>query len=179
MSEPWLRIEDGLWMKSPQLQGVSLGQEEWQWLWKENARPKTKHLLWRICKGCLPTRLRLQERCVSCPLICPTCEHCNEDDLHALFHCNDSLVARQTAVQLTRNSSTAHRSHQQQFATQWLKPRQGWHKCNVDAAFHSRMVYTRSYRKVCDGRNLMGTRKLLYNRGRSNCFADSYEGGDA
>ncbi|PNX60349.1 hypothetical protein L195_g060140 [Trifolium pratense] len=35
---------------------------EWKWLWKIQAPPKAKHLLWRICKGCLPTRTRLKER---------------------------------------------------------------------------------------------------------------------
>jgi hypothetical protein len=46
-------------------------QDDWQSLWKIHAPPKAKHLLWRICKDCLPTRKRLQERCVSCPLHCP------------------------------------------------------------------------------------------------------------
>jgi hypothetical protein len=36
------------------------GNEDWKWLWKIHAPPKTKHLLWRICKGILPTRSRLQ-----------------------------------------------------------------------------------------------------------------------
>ncbi|PNX78298.1 ribonuclease H [Trifolium pratense] len=58
MSDPWLRKEDGLWMNSPQDQG----QEGWKHLWKVQAPPKTKHLLWRVCKDCLPTRERLHER---------------------------------------------------------------------------------------------------------------------
>jgi hypothetical protein len=36
--------------------------------------------LWRICKGCLPTRTRLQERYVQCPVNCPLCESEDEDD---------------------------------------------------------------------------------------------------
>jgi hypothetical protein len=36
--------------------------EAWQCLWKIKAPPKAKHLLWRICKGCLPTRMRLITR---------------------------------------------------------------------------------------------------------------------
>ncbi|CAJ2653028.1 unnamed protein product [Trifolium pratense] len=72
-------------------------QENWQYLWKIHAPPKAKHLLWRICKGCLPTRTRLQERRVTCPLLCPLCEQSNEDDWHILFNCNDSLQARQAA----------------------------------------------------------------------------------
>ncbi|WJX62055.1 hypothetical protein P8452_47092 [Trifolium repens] len=46
MDEPWLRGDDNLWMQSPQNQ----------------TPPKTKHLLWRVCRGCLPTRVRLRGR---------------------------------------------------------------------------------------------------------------------
>jgi hypothetical protein len=44
---------------------------QWQWnnIWKIQAPSKAKHLLWRICKGCIPTQSRLQDRCVQCPLI--------------------------------------------------------------------------------------------------------------
>ncbi|CAJ2656055.1 unnamed protein product [Trifolium pratense] len=35
---------------------------EWSSLWRISAPPKTKHLLWRICRGCLPSRVRLKER---------------------------------------------------------------------------------------------------------------------
>ncbi|PNX94194.1 cytochrome p450 [Trifolium pratense] len=35
-------------------------QEDWNCLWKIHAPSKAKNLLWRICKGCLPTRTRLQ-----------------------------------------------------------------------------------------------------------------------
>jgi hypothetical protein len=58
MSDPWLKKEDGLWMNSPQEQG----QEGWKHLWKVQSSPKTKYLLWRVCKDCLPTRERLHER---------------------------------------------------------------------------------------------------------------------
>ncbi|GAU28498.1 hypothetical protein TSUD_295010 [Trifolium subterraneum] len=148
MGEPWLRVEDGSWVASPQSQGVynlSLKQlmvpnskqwnvekintlfseidartilavpllpmveegtliwkeesngiylvrsgyrklmkerhsndrtrvgEAWGALWKVQAPPKTKHLLWRICKECLPTRTRLSNRYVQCPIDCPLC----------------------------------------------------------------------------------------------------------
>ncbi|XP_045802361.1 uncharacterized protein LOC123895940 [Trifolium pratense] len=35
---------------------------DWGALWRSRAPPKTKHLLWRVCRDCLPTRLRLRER---------------------------------------------------------------------------------------------------------------------
>jgi hypothetical protein len=47
--------------------------EDWNSLWRICAPPKTKHLLWRICRGCLPTRSRLKERYVPCPSECPFC----------------------------------------------------------------------------------------------------------
>jgi ribonuclease HI len=54
-------------------------------------------LLWRICRGCLPTRLRLQEKHVPCPLSCPLCNQAFEDDWHVIFSCNVTAQARQAA----------------------------------------------------------------------------------
>jgi ribonuclease HI len=72
-------------------------REEWKYLWNIRAPPKAKHLLWRICKGCLPTRMRLQEKRVPCPLLCPFCNQENEDDWHVLFDCEASIHARNSA----------------------------------------------------------------------------------
>jgi hypothetical protein len=72
----------------------NFNEEGWSSLWKIRAPPKAKHLLWRICKNCLPTRSRLQEKCVPCPLDCPLCEFNNEDDWHFLVSCNVSTEAR-------------------------------------------------------------------------------------
>jgi ribonuclease HI len=69
------------------------GNEEWKWIWKIQAPPKTKHLLWRICKGCLPTRIRLQQRHVQCPVSYPLCDSEEEDDWHVLFGCESSRLA--------------------------------------------------------------------------------------
>ncbi|MCH94197.1 ribonuclease H protein, partial [Trifolium medium] len=76
---------------------VVVQQCGWERLWKIHAPPKAKHLLWRICKGCLPTRTRLQERRVLCPLSCPLCVQSNEDDWHIFFECNDSVQATAAA----------------------------------------------------------------------------------
>jgi hypothetical protein len=54
--------------------------EDWHSLWKIRAPPKAKHLIWRMCKDCLPTRSRLHNRGVPCPLSCPLCDHNIEDD---------------------------------------------------------------------------------------------------
>jgi hypothetical protein len=63
---------------------------DWNSIWKVAAPPKTKHLLWRICRGCLPTRSRLKERYVPCPIECPFCANNIEDDWHILFGCRES-----------------------------------------------------------------------------------------
>jgi hypothetical protein len=55
-------------------------QEDWHSLWTIHAPPKAKHLLWRICKECLPTHLRLQEKHVPCSVLCPLCNQEVEDD---------------------------------------------------------------------------------------------------
>jgi ribonuclease HI len=78
----------------PTIEAVTrLGKEDWSWVWKIQAPPKTKHLLWRICKGCLPTRTRLRERHVQCPVICPLCELEEEDDWHIIYGCENSKNA--------------------------------------------------------------------------------------
>jgi hypothetical protein len=65
-------------------------QEDCNSLWRICAPPKTKHLLWRVCRGCLPTRSRLKERYVPCSNECPFCLNHDEDDWHTLFGCNKS-----------------------------------------------------------------------------------------
>ncbi|PNX75482.1 hypothetical protein L195_g031419 [Trifolium pratense] len=73
------------WFCSKHLYGVDVSSQhsDWKSLWKIHAPPKAKHLLWRICKGCLSTRIQLQES--------------NEDDWHILFDCIDNIHARQAA----------------------------------------------------------------------------------
>jgi ribonuclease HI len=72
-------------------------QVGWNYLWKIHAPPKTKHLLWRICKNCLPTRSRLQEKCVECPMECPLCDGDIEDDWHLIVTCPSTVEARRSA----------------------------------------------------------------------------------
>jgi ribonuclease HI len=188
MSDPWLREKDGVWVQSPQAQGVytitvnelmlpnirawdknkimslfpmdvvnrivdiplidvieedkliwvdsvngqysvksgynmlinvlgrkdsMFSEDEWTSLWKIHAPPKAKHLLWRICKNCLPTRSRLQGKCVPCQSNCPLCDSNIEDDWHFLVSCTVSTEARTAAglvdifTNRSRNISTA------------------------------------------------------------------------
>jgi hypothetical protein len=63
---------------------------DWKRLWRISAPPKTKHLLWRVCRCCLPVRVRLHLRHVPCPTLCPLCLNDDEDDWHAFFYCVES-----------------------------------------------------------------------------------------
>ncbi|GAU26476.1 hypothetical protein TSUD_294450 [Trifolium subterraneum] len=59
----------------------------WNGIWKAQAPHKARHLLWRLCRGCLPTRYRLLERRVECILNCPVCDEEIEDEIHIFFRC--------------------------------------------------------------------------------------------
>jgi hypothetical protein len=50
-------------------------------LWRICALPKAKHLLWRMCRGCLSSRVQLRERFMNCP----SCLKVVEDDWHIFF----------------------------------------------------------------------------------------------
>ncbi|GAU30435.1 hypothetical protein TSUD_392480 [Trifolium subterraneum] len=142
MGEPWLRVEDGGWVASPQNQEseanmilavpllhlVERDRVVWNEegdeiysvrsgyqkllkernsssrprkgeargvLWIVQAPPKAKHLLWRICKECLPTRTRFRNRYVQCPIECPFCLVVPEEEW-----LEDKQVARKMATLL-------------------------------------------------------------------------------
>jgi hypothetical protein len=63
---------------------------DWNSVWKIRAPPRAKHLLWRICRDCLPTRFRLRQHYVQCPSICQLCQDEEEDTWHVLFGCIES-----------------------------------------------------------------------------------------
>jgi len=49
--------------------------------------PKVKNLIWRICRGCLPTRIRLLDKGVTCLTNCASCASDYEDFTHVFFSC--------------------------------------------------------------------------------------------
>jgi ribonuclease HI len=69
----------------------------WKSIWRLKLPPKVKHLLWRMCRGCLPTRVRLQDKGVSCPTQCASCDSNFEDLNHLLFECPFSIQVWQSA----------------------------------------------------------------------------------
>jgi hypothetical protein len=42
-------------------------------------RPANWRNIWRMCRGCLPNRVRLQDKGVACPMNCASCSHAYED----------------------------------------------------------------------------------------------------
>ncbi|PNX82644.1 replication protein A 70 kDa DNA-binding subunit [Trifolium pratense] len=58
---------------------------------------KAQYLLWRLCRGCLPTRANLYQRRVNCDVHCPICEYAAEDDLHVFFDCSATRECWQAA----------------------------------------------------------------------------------
>lgn len=60
---------------------------DWGSLWKIIAPPRNKHLLWRICRGYLPMRIRLRQHFVQCPNNYQLCVGNEEDDNHVFFKC--------------------------------------------------------------------------------------------
>jgi len=58
--------------------------------------PKVKNLVWRICRDCFPTRVKLRSSGVNCPSECVRCEDPHEDSYHILFHCPTTVDIWQT-----------------------------------------------------------------------------------
>ncbi|CAJ2652404.1 unnamed protein product [Trifolium pratense] len=65
----------------------------WSGIWRLKVPPKVKNLLWRICRGCFPTRARLRDNGIQCPSNCVVCDDNYEDTGHILFDCPLSIRA--------------------------------------------------------------------------------------
>ncbi|CAJ2655005.1 unnamed protein product [Trifolium pratense] len=65
----------------------------WSGIWRLKVPPKVKNLLWRICRGCFPTRARLRDKGIQCPSNCVVCDDNYEDTGHILFDCPLSIRA--------------------------------------------------------------------------------------
>jgi hypothetical protein len=71
----WNEERDGLYsvrsdyrklMEEKKLRRGPREEKQWGKIWKIKTPPKAKHLLWRICKDCLPTRIRLRNHFIQC-----------------------------------------------------------------------------------------------------------------
>jgi hypothetical protein len=53
---------------------------EWRRIWELKIPQKMKVFLWRVARGCLPTRERLQQKGVNCTNNCEHCQHNFENE---------------------------------------------------------------------------------------------------
>jgi hypothetical protein len=52
---------------------------------KAYASHKARYLLWRLCRGCLPTQYRMLQRRVECMLNFSVCDEETDDNLHVSY----------------------------------------------------------------------------------------------
>jgi hypothetical protein len=67
----------------------------WNCIWSLKLPSKVKNFLWRACRNCLPTRIRLQSKGVQCTDRCAVCDDFGEDSTHLFFMCNKSMICWQ------------------------------------------------------------------------------------
>lgn len=63
----------------------------WNSIWNLKLPPKVKNFMWRACRNCLPTRVKLQSRGVQCPMDCAVYAGPYEDSSHLFFDCGKSI----------------------------------------------------------------------------------------
>ncbi|CAJ2633122.1 unnamed protein product [Trifolium pratense] len=60
--------------------------KNWRQPWTVKAPPKARHVLWRVCRDCIPTLVRLLQCHVDCTPYCLLSNEHMEDDLPCLFY---------------------------------------------------------------------------------------------
>jgi len=61
-------------------------------MWKMHIPQRIKVFLWRVLRGVLPTRMRLQDKGVQCTDSCPFCETNYENDWHVFIGCDEAKI---------------------------------------------------------------------------------------
>nr|KYP48093.1 Transposon TX1 uncharacterized [Cajanus cajan] len=59
----------------------------WKQLWSLKVPNTMKIFLWRIARGCLPSRMNLQQRGIPCTSLCAHCSLNQENEWHIFFGC--------------------------------------------------------------------------------------------
>lgn len=59
-------------------------------VWRLKVPPKVTNFIWRVCRNCLTTRMRLRDKGVNCPWNCALCDSNDEDSLNLFFKCPNS-----------------------------------------------------------------------------------------
>ncbi|CAJ2647159.1 unnamed protein product [Trifolium pratense] len=70
----------------------------WNLVWNIEAPPKVKNLVWRVCRKCFPTRVRLRDKGVDCTQICALCVANNNDAPTIIFQILQQLSKDDSAV---------------------------------------------------------------------------------
>lgn len=60
----------------------------WGKIWKLSLPHKIKVFLWRVCGNTIPVRIRLHNRGVNVPTVCPICDKDIEHLIHIFFECD-------------------------------------------------------------------------------------------
>jgi hypothetical protein len=66
---------------------------KWSLIWKLKVPPKIRNFVWRVCRGCFPTRARLSSRGIHCPNDCVLCGTNYEDSIQVLLECPGAMQA--------------------------------------------------------------------------------------
>ncbi|XP_045802907.1 uncharacterized protein LOC123896579 [Trifolium pratense] len=61
-------------------------------IWALQIQPKVKNLIWRICRRCVPTRVRLRDKGVDYLQTCALCN--NDEDDNMVFTCASTIHLR-------------------------------------------------------------------------------------
>ncbi|KAL5179922.1 putative Polyprotein CP [Glycine soja] len=97
---------------------------DWNLVWNLHIPPKVRVFLWKACRDYLSTRIRLQNRGISCPVAC--------------VFCSDAIETQVTLVEWKSSqnvNSTRIQEVMQQPLSDWIKPPEGFMNCNIDATF--------------------------------------------
>lgn len=60
---------------------------DWNLIWHLKVPLKVKAFLWKACRNCLPTRMRLQSKGINCPAVSVFCERELENSWHVFLTC--------------------------------------------------------------------------------------------
>jgi len=59
---------------------------DWNLVWNLHIPPKVRVFLWKACRDYLSTRIRLQNRGISCPVACVFCSDAIESYWNCVFY---------------------------------------------------------------------------------------------
>lgn len=68
----------------------------WKRIWTMKLPRKVAHVLWRLCKECLPSNAALYNRYVDVNPLCPWCHSEIETNVHTMFLCDFALTLWRT-----------------------------------------------------------------------------------